>query len=125
MRTIAALLLGVLLTAGSVLYASQTQSRVADENFREARAAKQLTIEVLQRERALEAFSVSGHRAALEDYALGGRRIRAELARAQRLSTDSRAEQAAIAEQERALAAWDTMAEAEMAAKDVDGAVEA
>ena len=50
MRTTVALVLSVLAIAGAVLYASESQRQVADENYHEAIVARQLAADMLQRE---------------------------------------------------------------------------
>src|SRR4029079_16612480 len=59
-RVTVALVLSVLSIAGAVLYASESQRGVADENYHEAIVARQLATDMLSRENALHEFLATG-----------------------------------------------------------------
>jgi hypothetical protein len=59
-RSIIALILSVLAIAGVVLYASESQRKVADENYHEAIVAKELGADMLARENALNDYIETG-----------------------------------------------------------------
>jgi diguanylate cyclase (GGDEF)-like protein len=117
--------LAILAMAAAVLYASEIERSVAEENYNEAAAAKQLLVDMLTRGRTLPVYGRTGDRRALIAYATGGRNVRDELATARRLSADDPAELAALDAQERAADTWDRLGDAELRAKDVEGAVTA
>ena len=60
MRVTVALVLSVLAIAGAVLYASESQRNVAEENYHEAIVARQLTTDMLARENSLHEFLATG-----------------------------------------------------------------
>ena len=57
MRIAIALVLSVLAIAGAVLYASELQRNVAEENYHEAIVARQLSSDMLTRENACTSTS--------------------------------------------------------------------
>ena len=60
MRVTVALVLSVLAIAGAVLYASESQRKVAEENYHEAIIARQLATDMLPRENTLHEFVAQG-----------------------------------------------------------------
>src|SRR3954453_22889606 len=110
MRVIAALVLSVLAIAGAVLYASESQRNVAEENYHEAIVARQLAADMLSRENALQQFFADGRPETLFPVYQLDRRQDAALDEAQELSSDSREEPATIARQSAAEARWDALA---------------
>jgi len=59
-RVTVALVLSVLAIAGAVLYASESQRNVAEENYHEAIVARQLATDMLARENSLHEFLATG-----------------------------------------------------------------
>jgi hypothetical protein len=60
MRVALALVLSVLAIAGAVLYASESQRNVAEENYHEAIVVRQLAADMLSRENSLHEFLAGG-----------------------------------------------------------------
>ena len=118
MRVAAALILSVLAIAGAVLYASESQREVADENFQEAVIARQLASDMLLRENTLHRYVAQGGADTLASLYALDRRQDATVARARRLSADSHAELAALDRQAAAERRWDAVAKASLAARD-------
>ena len=101
-RVIVALVLSVLAIAGAVLYASESQRKVAEENYHEAIVARQLAADMLSRENALHEFLADGRPQTLVPIYELDRRQDAALERgAQELSSDSREELATLDAPER------------------------
>ena len=117
MRVFAALVLSVLALAGAVLYASESQREVAEENYHEAIVARQLAADMLSRENALQQFFADGRPQTLFPVYQLDRRQDAAIEEATELSSDSRAELTAIARQDAAEDRWDAAADAEVAAR--------
>jgi len=117
-RVIVALVLSVLAIAGAVLYASESQREVADENYHEAIVARQLAADMLSRENALQQFFADDRPQTLFPVYELDRRQDAALGEAEELSSDSRDELATIAHQSAAEDRWDAIADKEIAAHD-------
>jgi diguanylate cyclase (GGDEF)-like protein len=117
-RVIVALVLSVLAIAGAVLYASESQREVADDNYHEAIVARQLAADMLSRENALQQFFADGRPQTLFPVYELDRRQDAALGEADELSSDSREELATIARQSAAEDRWDAVATKEIAARD-------
>jgi diguanylate cyclase (GGDEF)-like protein len=115
-RVIVALVLSVLAIAGAVLYASELQRKVAEENYHEAIVARQLGGDMLSRENTLQHFFVDGRPETLFPVYQLDRRQDTALDEARELSSDSREELATIARQSAAEDRWDALANAEIAA---------
>jgi diguanylate cyclase (GGDEF)-like protein len=118
MRVIAALVLSVLAIAGAVLYASESQRGVAEENYHEAIVARQLSADMLTREAALRDFFEDGRPQTLLPVYELDRRQDAALDEANELSSDSDEELATIARQSSAEDRWDALATAAIAARE-------
>src|SRR3954452_2462987 len=118
MRVIAALVLSVLAIAGAVLYASESQRNVAEENYHEAIVARQLAADMLTREASLRDFFVDGRPRTLFPVYQLDRRQDDALAEANALSSDSREELATLALQSAAEDRWDALATVAIAARD-------
>ena len=117
MRVFIALVLSVLALAGAVLYASESQRGVAEENYHEAIVARQLSADMLSRENALQQFFADGRpQTVFPVYQLDRQQDRA-LSEAQGLSSDSREELATITRQSAAEDRWDAVAYAAIAAR--------
>jgi diguanylate cyclase (GGDEF)-like protein len=118
MRVIVALVLSVLAIAGAVLYASESQRNVAEENYHEAIVARQLAADMLSRENALQQYFADDRPQTLFPVYQLDRRQDAALTEAEELSSDSREELATIARQSAAEDRWDALATAEIATFD-------
>ena len=118
MRTVAALVLSVLAIAGAVLYASELQRKVADENYDEAIVARQLGGDMLSRENALNEFLRTGDQDNVVTIKELDRRQDSALDEAHELSSDSTEELATIDRQSAAEDRWDVLAQAAIAAHD-------
>jgi diguanylate cyclase (GGDEF)-like protein len=110
--------LSVLAIAGAVLYASELQRNVAEENYHEAIVARQLSSDMLTRENALHEYLVSARANTLFTIQQLDRRQDGALAEARELSSDSREELATIARQSAAEDRWDAVAQRVIAARD-------
>src|SRR6185312_4742724 len=88
-RSVIALALSVLAIAGVVLYASESQRGVADENYHEAIVARQLGADMLARENALNDYIESGRTDELVLMYEADRRLDSGLEHAKELSSDS------------------------------------
>jgi diguanylate cyclase (GGDEF)-like protein len=117
-RVIAALVLSVLAIAGAVLYASESQRGVAEENYHEAIVARQLSGDMLTREAALRDFLADGRPQTLFPVYELDRRQDAALDEAKELSSDSREELATLDRQSAAEDRWDALATAAIAARE-------
>jgi diguanylate cyclase (GGDEF)-like protein len=117
-RVIVAIVLSVLAIAGAVLYASESQRKVAEENYHEAIVARQLSADMLSRENALQQFFADDQPQTLFPVYELDRRQDAALREAEELSSDSREELATIARQSAAEDRWDAIATKEIAARD-------
>jgi diguanylate cyclase (GGDEF)-like protein len=115
---IAALVLSVLAIAGAVLYASESQRNVAEENYHEAIVARQLAADMLTREAALRDFFDDGRPPTLFPVYQLDRRQDAAITEAEELSSDSREELATLTRQGAAEDRWDVLATAAIAAID-------
>jgi diguanylate cyclase (GGDEF)-like protein len=115
-RVIVALVLSVLAIAGAVLYASESQRAVAEENYHEAIVARQLAADMLSRENALQQFFADDLPQTLFPVYQLDQRQDAALREAAELSSDSREELATIARQSAAEDRWDAIATKEIAA---------
>jgi diguanylate cyclase (GGDEF)-like protein len=110
MRLTASLVLSVLAIAGAVFYASESQRKVADDNYDEAIVARQLAADMLNRENLLHEFLTSGRtETAASIYELE-RRQAATLERARKLSADSPAELDTLVRQTAAADRWNEFA---------------
>ena len=118
MRIAIALVLSVLAIAGAVLYASELQRKVAEENYHEAIVARQLASDMLTRENALHEYVVSRRADSLFTIHSLDSRQDARLAEAGELSSGSREELATIARQSAAEDRWDAVAQRVVAARD-------
>jgi hypothetical protein len=117
-RVTVALVLSVLAIAGAVLYASESQRKVAEENYHEAIVARQLAADMLSRENALQQYFADARPQTLFPVYELDRRQDAALAEATELSSDSAEELATIARQSAAEDRWDALATKEIAARD-------
>jgi diguanylate cyclase (GGDEF)-like protein len=117
MRVTLALVLPVLAIAGAVLYASESQRNVAEENYHEAVVVRQLAADMLSRENALNRFLSNGRPETLVAVYAEDRRQDATLDEALALSADSREERATIVRQQAAEERWDEMSEAAIEAR--------
>ena len=110
MRLTLSLVLSVLAIAGAVFYASESQRKVADDNYAEAIVARQLAADMLSRENLLHEYIATGRtQTAASIYELDHRQKRA-LAQARELSADSREELQTLDRQSEAAARWDEFA---------------
>ena len=123
MRVILSLVLSVLAIAGAVLYASELQRQVADENYAEAIIARQLASDMLTRENALHDFLDQARPQTLVSIYTLDRRQDSALARAARLSSDSPEELATIKRQSDAEDRWDAIAQREIDARSAGRAI--
>lgn len=111
MRVTVALVLSVLAIAGAVLYASESQRNVAEENYHEAIVARQVAADMLSRENSLHEFlATGGARTLVAIYTLD-RRQDAALDEARTLSSDSPEELATLGRQSAAEDRWDAVAQ--------------
>jgi diguanylate cyclase (GGDEF)-like protein len=110
MRAALALILSVLAIAGVVFYASESQRRVADENYHEAIVARQLGADMLARENALNDYLQTGRPDELVLMYEADRRLDSGLEHAKGLSSDSPEELGTIAAQTAAEDSWDAVA---------------
>jgi diguanylate cyclase (GGDEF)-like protein len=122
-RVILSLVLSVLAIAGAVLYASELQRQVADENYAEAIIARQLASDMLTRENALHDFLDQARPQTLVSIYTLDRRQDSALARAARLSSDSPEELATIKRQSNAEDRWDAIAQREIDARSAGRAI--
>jgi diguanylate cyclase (GGDEF)-like protein len=120
MRVVIALVLSVLAVAGVVLYASESQRKVADENYHEAIVARQLAADMLARENALNDYLESGKTDELVLVSEVDRRLDSSLVHARELSSDSPEELGTIKAQEAAEDNWDAVARIAVEAKQSD-----
>jgi diguanylate cyclase (GGDEF)-like protein len=111
MRIAAALVLSVLAIAGAVLYASESQRGVADENYSEAILARALATDMLTRENALNNYLLNARPETLASLYEADRRLDANLDSARELSADSAEELDALRRQTKAESAWDDISE--------------
>jgi diguanylate cyclase (GGDEF)-like protein len=117
MRTTIALVLSVLAIAGAVLYASESQRKVADENYDEAIVARQLATDMLSRENLLHDFLIRGGTdRVVSIYELDRRQI-AALKEARELSADSPEELATLDTQTEAAERWNQIAHTTIGAR--------
>jgi CHASE3 domain sensor protein len=119
-RSIIALVLSVLAIAGVVLYASESQRKVADENYHEAIVAKQLGADMLARENALSDYLATGRTEELVLMYEADRRLDSNLRHAEDLSSDSPEELGTLKAQEAAEDSWDAVAKLAIDAKQAD-----
>jgi diguanylate cyclase (GGDEF)-like protein len=117
MRTTVALALSVLVIAGAVLYASESQRKVADENYNEAIVARELASDMLSRENLLHEFLASGDPDLVVSIYEIDRRQSSSLREARALSADSREELATLDRQGEAMARWDQIARTEISSR--------
>jgi diguanylate cyclase (GGDEF)-like protein len=110
MRAIIALVLSVLAMAGIVLYASESQRKVAEENYHEAIIARQLGADMLARENALNDYLETGRPDELVLMYEADRRLDSGLERAKELSEDSPEELGTLEAQIAAEDSWDSVA---------------
>jgi diguanylate cyclase (GGDEF)-like protein len=115
MRVTLALVLSVLAIAGAVLYASESQRDVAEENYHEAIVARRLAADMLSRENALHGYLANGEAQTLVSIYTLDRRQDGALDEARELSSDSREELATIGRQSAAEDRWDAIANAQIA----------
>jgi diguanylate cyclase (GGDEF)-like protein len=106
MRAVAALIVSVLAIAGAVLYASESQRSTAETNFREARVADQLRVDMLEEVRAANRFLNGGNHAALRAYVADGHALQERLRDAREVSADDQQELRLIEQQAEFEAAW-------------------
>ena len=118
MRVVIALVLSVLAIAGAVLYASELQRKVADENYDEAIVARQIGADMLSRENSLNEFLRTGSQKAVVSIIELDHRQDAALDKARELSSDSAEELATIVRQSDAEDRWDVLAQAAIDAHD-------
>src|SRR4051794_33481762 len=118
LRSALIVLVAVLAIAGGVLHASETQRSVAEENFHEAQTAKDMAVQLLQRDAIFQRYLRRGDQADLHDFMAGDPDLDRELAQARRLSSDSRAELREVSIQQRAESRWEALAEQAMQARD-------
>ena len=102
--------IAILAMAGGVLYTSQLERSVADENFHEAVTARAMGDALLDAEAQHSAYLLTGDPSALLGVLADGRQLRSALARARSLSGDSAEELGFLDTQARAYAAWTRLA---------------
>jgi len=117
MRTTVALVLSVLAIAGAVLYASESQRKVADENYHEAILARQLAADMLSRENLLHEFLANGDTDLVVLIYELDRHQTSSLHEARALSSDSRDELATLDRQSEAAKRWDQIARTEISSR--------
>ena len=117
MRTTVALVLSVLAIAGAVLYASESQRKVADENYHEAIVARQLAADMLSRENLLHEFLANGDTDLVVSIYEIDRHQTSSLREARALSADSRDELATLDRQSEAAKRWDQIARTEISSR--------
>jgi diguanylate cyclase (GGDEF)-like protein len=110
MRTTVALVFSVLAIAGAVLYASESQRKVADENYHEAIVARQLGADMLSRENLLHEFLLNGGTDRVVSIYELDRRQAAALKQARELSADSPEELDTLDRQTEAADRWNQIA---------------
>jgi diguanylate cyclase (GGDEF)-like protein len=116
-RSIIALILSVLAIAGVVLYASESQRKVADENYHEAIVAKELGADMLARENALNDYIETGRADELVLMYEADRRLDSNLEHAEELSSDSEVELGTLEAMEAAEDSWDAVGKIAIDAK--------
>jgi diguanylate cyclase (GGDEF)-like protein len=110
MRVTVSLVLSVLAIAGAVFYASESQRKVADENYDEAIVARQLAEDMLNRENLLHEYVKTGRtEIAASIYQLDDRQQSA-LEEARELSSDSPEELQTLDRQSEAASRWNEFA---------------
>ena len=117
MRTTVALVLSVLAIAGAVLYASESQREVADENYHEAIVARQLAADMLSRENLLHEYLLNGGTDRVVDIYELDRRQTSVLKEARELSSDSTDELATLDRQSEAAQRWNQIAQTTIGAR--------
>jgi diguanylate cyclase (GGDEF)-like protein len=110
------LVLSVLALAGAVLYASESQREVAEENYNEAIVARQVVADMLSRENLLHQFLAEGTVETMVTINEIDRRQDRALTEATELSSDSPEELATLKRQSAAEDGWDEIAEKAIAA---------
>jgi diguanylate cyclase (GGDEF)-like protein len=116
-RPIIALVLSVLAIAGVVLYASESQRKVADENYHEAIVARELGADMLARENALNDYIETGRADELVLMYEADRRLDSNLEHAEELSSDSEVELGTLEAMEAAEDSWDAVGKIAIDAK--------
>jgi len=117
MKVTLSLVLSVLALAGAVLYASESQRKVAEENYDEAIVGRQLAADMLARENLLHAFLAEGEVETMVTINEIDRRQDRALTQATALSSDSPEELATLKRQSAAEAGWDDVADKAIAAR--------
>ncbi len=117
MRTTVALVLSVLAIAGAVLYASESQRKVADENYDEAIVARQLASDMLSRENLLHEYLLRGGTDRVVSIYELDRRQAATLNEARKLSADSPEELATLDTQLEDAERWNQIAHTTIGAR--------
>jgi diguanylate cyclase (GGDEF)-like protein len=112
MRIFLASVAAVLAIAGAVLYASEAQRSVAEVNFHEAQTAKQMAVEQLDRNAAVQAYlHAGGSYDDLAPFFTENQHLDDSLAQARRLSSDDAAELHDIDVQQRTEQEWEDLAQ--------------
>jgi diguanylate cyclase (GGDEF)-like protein len=111
MKVTLSLVLSVLALAAAVLYASESQRQVADENYDEAIVARQLAADMLWRENLLHQFLAEGRVETMVSINEIDRRQDRALGQATELSSDSAEELATLERQTAAEDGWDAIAQ--------------
>src|SRR5215470_8311815 len=115
MRSIAAMVVSVLAIAGAVLYASEAQRSTAETNFREARVADQLRVDLLEEVRAANRYLNGGNPAALRAFVADAHALQERLGDAREVSSDDAEEMQLIQQQAQFEAAWRKVANVSIA----------
>jgi diguanylate cyclase (GGDEF)-like protein len=116
-RSIIALVVSVLALAGIVLYASESQRNVAEENYHEAIIARQLGADMLARENALNDYLENGRADELVLMYEADRRLDSGLEHAKELSADSEVELGTLDAMIAAEDNWDAVGDIAVEAK--------
>jgi diguanylate cyclase (GGDEF)-like protein len=107
--------------AAAVLAASEQQRSTSQTNFKEAQAAAQMQVAMLNEERGLDAYLSSGRSHALESLYAAKLSLNASLDEARRLSADDPLELRAVADQAAAFRQWNALAATGVARREKTG----
>ena len=111
----------MLAIAGAVLYASESQRKVADENYDEAIVARQLAADMLSRENLLHEYLLNAKTDTVVSIYELDRRQTAALKQARELSSDSQEELVTLDRQSEAAERWNQIAQTTIAARTSPG----
>jgi len=113
---------GGALIAAAVLAASEQQRSTSQTNFKEAQAAAQMQVAMLNEERGLDSFLSSGRPQALGLLFDAKLSLSASLSEARRLSADDALELRAVSDQAAAFRHWSVMASSAVQRREKSGA---